>query len=64
MIVLGHLDIQESEKKKAGETRFSYNKTFTWSAEDWVAFETATQRVAIFDKATSDEIYGVYLLQP
>ena len=64
LIVLGHLDISDSEKKKAGETRFSYNKTFTWSAEDWVAFDAATQRVATFDQATSDEIYGVYVLQP
>ena len=64
LVVLGHLHISDSDKQAAGEKRFSYNKTFTWRAEDWVAFGTATQRIAIFDEATSDENYEVYWLRP
>jgi hypothetical protein len=63
LIALGHLDIGDVEKQKAGEKRYSYNKTFTWSAEDWAAFDAATERVAILDLATSDEIFEVYILQ-
>ena len=44
--------------------RYSYNKTFAWSVEDWVAFDAATERIAVLDSATSDEIYTIYLLRP
>ncbi len=63
LIALGHLDIDDAAKQHSGEKRYSYNKTFAWSAEDWAAFSAATEHVATFDVATSDEIYAVYLLK-
>lgn len=63
LIALGHLEIDDAEKQSAGELRFSYNKFFTWSAEDWATFEAATERVAKFDGVVGDEVYEVFWVQ-
>ena len=64
LIVLGHLDIDAAKKQTAGEKDYSYNKIFAWGAEDWLEFTSATQPIATFGDATSDENYEVYVLRP
>jgi hypothetical protein len=60
LLVLGHLEILEADKQQAGEIRYSYNKTFSWLAEDWSRL-ASVQRVARFDEAMGDEVYEVYV---
>lgn len=63
LIALGHLEIDDAQKLSTGELRYSYNKFFTWHAEDWAVFEAATERMARFDEVVGDETYEVYALK-
>jgi len=60
LIVLGHWDLVT---RAAGEKRFSYNKVFSWSAEEIAELNRSAELVAQFNSASGDENYRVYALK-
>ncbi|MBN1830689.1 MAG: hypothetical protein JW896_01100 [Deltaproteobacteria bacterium] len=59
-IVLGHLEIYKYEHRKKN---YSYNKIFTWNADEFAEFNRLTIPVAKFMSAHSDENYFVYAIK-
>jgi len=60
LIVLGHWDIYKYEHRKKN---YSYNKIFTWNADEFAEFNRLTILVAKFMSAYSDENYFVYAIR-
>jgi hypothetical protein len=60
LIVLGHPEV---DQQTSGQVRFSYNKTFTWSAEDREEAGQWLVPVADFTSAAGDENYRVYAVR-
>ena len=60
LIVLGHPEV---DRQTSGEVRFSYNKTFTWSAADSAEAGQWLVPVANFTSAVGDENYRVYAVR-
>lgn len=57
LIVLGHKDV---DKYQSGETKFSYNKVFSWDTNESMDFKKSTTFVREFEAAYTDENYKVY----
>jgi hypothetical protein len=60
LIVLGHPEV---DQQTSGHVSFSYNKTFTWSAEDNAEAGQWLVPVANFTSAVGDENYRVYAVK-
>ena len=57
LIVLGHTDVDQND---GGETKFSYNKVFSWNTSESVEFKKSTTFVREFRAPYNDENYKVY----
>ena len=57
LIVLGHRDV---DKYQSGETKFSYNKVFSWDTSESMDFKKSTTFVREFGAAYTDENYKIY----
>jgi hypothetical protein len=57
LIVLGHGDV---DKHESGDTKFSYNKVFSWDPSESVDFKNSTTFVRAFAAAYTDENYKIY----
>ena len=57
LIVLGHADV---DKYQSGETKFSYNKIFSWDTSESLDFKNSTTFVREFGAAYTDENYKIY----
>jgi hypothetical protein len=60
LIVLGHPEVVT---QTAGDIQFSYNKRFTWSAQEHADVDQSLLPVAEFLSAVGDENYRVYALK-
>jgi hypothetical protein len=60
LIVLGHRNLLT---RNAGETRYSYNKIFSWNADEIAELKRSAEFVAEFNAALTDENYRVYAIQ-
>jgi hypothetical protein len=57
LIVLGHGEV---DKYESGETKFSYNKVFSWDTSESLDFKKSTTFVREFRAPYNDENYKVY----
>jgi hypothetical protein len=57
LLVLGHRDV---DKDQSGETKFSYNKVFSWDTSESIDFKKSTTFVREFGAAYTDENYKIY----
>lgn len=60
LVVMGH---REVGRNRSGELRFSYNKVFSWNADELATFRRSTALVANFQTAVGDENYRVYAIR-
>jgi len=60
LIVLGHREVDE---ENVGEKKFSYNKVFSWTADEFATFKESTRLVTEFKGSLSYEDYRVYTLR-
>lgn len=63
LIALGHFDVFNHE---SGEVHFgsSAGRTFSWTRDERESFLHATREVARFERATTNEKYRLFLLEP
>jgi hypothetical protein len=60
LIVLGHWEV---DKHKPAEKKYSYNKVFSWNANESADFNESAFLVTEFKSAYTDENYRIYIIK-